>query len=192
MSQILRVFLENERAIRSFIARFRPRAQDIDDIAQETFLRGFAAELKGKIREPKAFLFQIAKNIVLADARTARRRPTDFIEDSGGADILIDASQVSTEAWVESRRKLALFARAVAQLTPQCRTAFLLRRIEGLHYKQIANRMNIGVSAVEKHVTNGLMKCNAYLRAHGYDPSEFGVQRAQNPEPVMLSLDERE
>ena len=35
--------------------------------------------------------------------------------------------------------------------------------------------MDISVSAVEKHVVNGLLKCNQYLREQGYEPAEFGA-----------------
>ncbi len=174
MSEILKAFIENEQAIRRYISRFCSRPQDVDDFAQETFLKGFAAELKSDIKEPKAYLFRIAKNVALADLRTKKRKPTDMLEDSGGADIIIDEGQAAADEWIDGRDKLALFAKAVAHLPPQCRKAFLMRRIEELEYKQIANRMSISVSAVEKHVLTGLLKCNAYLRDHGYDPSEFG------------------
>ncbi len=178
MSEILKAFLEYEEAIRRFLRRYGASARDLEDFVQETFLRGFAAETKADIAEPKAYLFQIARNIVHEEFRKISRAPHEFLEDSGGADILLDEGHVATDEWLNGRRKLALFARAVATLPPQCQKAFLLRRIEGLQYKQIANRMNITVSAVEKHVTIGLLKCNAYLKAHGYDPSEFGAGRA--------------
>lgn len=158
MSKVLTAFLEHEQAIRRFLSRFSSSAQDIEDFTQETFLKGFAAELRGDVRDPKAFLFQIAKNTALADIRKHKRSPTDKLEDSGGAELLLDEDQAQADDWLDGRRKLVLFAKAVSQLPPQCRKAFLLRRIEGLKYKQIANRMDISVSAVEKHVTLGLLK----------------------------------
>ncbi|PCI64626.1 MAG: RNA polymerase subunit sigma-24 [Kordiimonadales bacterium] len=184
MSEILKAFMRNEQAIRRYIARYRSDVQDVEDFTQETFLRGFAAETKGDIREPKAFLFKIAKNIALLDIRKKKRGPTDFIEDSGGSELLVDEEQLTADAWLDGRRKLVLLSKAAASLPPKCRKAFLMRRVEGLQYKQIANRMNISVSAVEKHVMVGLLKCNSYLREHGYDAAEFGgapVNRNQQP-----------
>jgi RNA polymerase sigma factor (sigma-70 family) len=173
MSEILKAFLQNEAAIRRYLARYRVDAQAVEDFVQETFVRGFAAEMKSDIKEPKAYLFQIAKSIALETLRKNQRTPTSALEDCGGSELILDEDQAGAEEWLEGRRKLALFVRAVAELPPQCRTAFLMRRIEGLQYKQIANRMSISVSAVEKHVTTGLVKCNAYLREHGYDPREL-------------------
>lgn len=170
MSEILTAFLRNEAAIRRFLGRCRVSASAADDMLQETFLRGFAAELKSEIKEPKAYLFQVANSLVLESVRRNGRAPAQTLEDCG--DLLPDEDQAAADEWLEGRRKLALFVRAVAELPPQCRKAFLMRRVDGLQYKQIANRMNISVSAVEKHVTTALLKCNAYLREHGYDPRE--------------------
>ncbi len=174
MSRILKIFLENESAIRRFIGRYCSSAQDVEDFTQETFLKGFAAEMRTEIRDPKAFLFQIAKHTALADFRKNKRSPTDRLEDFGGAELILDEGQSSAIDELDGRKKLAVFAKAVAHLPPKCRKAFLMRRMDGLPYKQIANRLNISVSAVEKHVTAGLLKCHAYLKEHGFEPSEFG------------------
>lgn len=175
MSAILKAFLKNEGAIRRFLARYTKSADEIEDFTQETFLRGFAAERRHDIKEPKAYLFQIAKRVVFERYRRDKRAPMVLLEDSGGSDFILDEDQAMADEWLDGRRKLALFAKAVAHLPPQCRKAFLMRRIDGLQYKQIANRMNVTVSAVEKHVAAGMLKCNAFLRAHGYHPSEFGA-----------------
>jgi RNA polymerase sigma factor (sigma-70 family) len=175
MAGILQAFLENEKGLRNYLYRLRVRAQDVEDLIQQAFLNAFAAELKADIGDPKAFLYRVAKNLAFTDFRKRRRNPSDTVEDWNRLDVVLDESQVAADVLIESRRKLALFAKAVAYLTPQCRRAFLLRRMDGLDYKQIASRMNISVSAVEKHVANGLVKCNAYLRAHGYDPTDFGA-----------------
>ena len=174
MSEILKTFLKNEASLRRFLARFSLSAQDIDDFTQETFLRGFAAEIRQEIREPRAYLFQVAKSIAIDKIRRNNGVRTERLEDSEESSLLIDEGQTPADDWLDGRRKLALFARAVAQLPPQCRKAFIMRRVEELGYKQIANRMNISVSAVEKHVTTGLLKCNAYLREQGIDTSSFG------------------
>ena len=189
MSQILKAYLENESGLRKHVSRLCARPQDVEDLLQETFLKSFAWELKAGITHPKAFLFTVARNLALLDRRKKRRKPAEFLEDCGGSDIVLDEGQAAADSWIDGRRKLALFAQALAHLTPQCRQAFLLRRIEGLQYKQIADRMNISVSAVEKHVANGLLKCNAYLRAKGYDPTEFGAPTAAGKAARLVRSD---
>ena len=188
MSGILKAFLENEKALKRFLARFSSAAHKVDDYAQETFLKGFAAEIRAPIKEPKAYLFKIARNVVLSDARKHKRSPSAYLEETSDVTQILDEDQALTEEWLDGRRKLALFAKAIAHLSPQCRKAFLLRRVDGLQYKQIANRMDISVSAVEKHVSKGLLKCNRYLREQGYAPSEFGaaIKMASKSSPKVL------
>jgi RNA polymerase sigma-70 factor (ECF subfamily) len=188
MPEILDIFLKNEQAIRRHIMRLCRSAADTDEILQETFLRGFAAETKGVVKEPKAYLFQIAKNIALDKLRKNASVPIGSLEDSGGSSLLLDEEQAAADALLDGRRKLALFAKAVAQLPQQCRKAFLLRHVHECSYKQIASRMNISVSAVEKHVTIALMKCDQFLRANGYEPSEFGGKQLQDVPVTKLSM----
>jgi RNA polymerase sigma factor (sigma-70 family) len=189
MSEILKAFLENEAALRRYLGRCRASTQAIEDFAQETFLRGFAAELRGEIEKPKAYLFQIAKTLVLESLRKRSRRPVQLLEEPDSPDLILDENQAAADEWLEGRRKLALFVRAVAELPEQCRKAFLMRRIEGLQYKQIANRMGISVSAVEKHVTLGLLKCSSYLREHGYEASK-PVSVSERGDREALAVDE--
>src|SRR5262245_28107167 len=116
MSEILKAFLQNEAAIRRYLARYRGSAHETQDFVQETFLRGFAAEMKSQIKEPKAYLFQIAKSVVLERQRKSHRAPpVSMLADGGDTDLILDDEQAGAEEWLEGRRKLALFVRAVAE-----------------------------------------------------------------------------
>lgn len=174
MSKILKAYRENESGLRRYLSRFLSSKQDIDDSLQETFLKGFAAEMKTEILAPKAFLYRIARNVALFEIKRQRKNSTGATEDSDATEFLVDKAQPDAGAYIDGRRKLAILAKAVAELPPQCRRAFIMRRVEGLRYKQIANRMNISISSVEKHVASAVIKCNEYLLQQGLEPSEFG------------------
>ena len=117
---------------------------------KKRFLGASQPKPRGPIKEPKAYLFQIAKNLALDKLRKNTSLPIDSLEDSGGSSLILDEDQAAADALLDGRRKLALFAKAVAQLPPQCRKAFMFRHMNEYSYKQIASRMNISVSAVEK------------------------------------------
>ena len=55
-STVFKVFEEQQMPLKAFISRLIRKPQDIDDIAQETFVRAFLAEQKGTIQHPKACL----------------------------------------------------------------------------------------------------------------------------------------
>jgi DNA-directed RNA polymerase specialized sigma24 family protein len=65
MSTILEAYLENEKALKRFLRRFIRSREGADDLAQEAFLRAFAAETGRPIQAPKAFLFKVARNLAL-------------------------------------------------------------------------------------------------------------------------------
>ncbi|MEX0300764.1 MAG: RNA polymerase sigma factor [Kordiimonas sp.] len=174
MSLILKNFLQNEKALKKYLTRFFSRAQDIDDVAQETFLKAFASEAKSEIRAPKSFLFKVAKHTALNEIAKKSNSTTDYIEDSANSNVLEDEAQVGAEQIFDSKQKLIVFSKAVASLPPNCRRVFLLRKMEGLKVKEIARKLDISVSGVEKHIATGLVKCSQYFREQGYDPTEFG------------------
>ena len=169
MSRILRAFLENEQSIKRLLSRFLARRQDVDDIAQETFLRAFAAEASQDVIAPKAFLYRIARNLALNEISRLSNSATDYIEDSADPDVVGISEQVSGEDYVYGRQKMAMFAEAISSLPAQCRHVFLLRKVHGLSQKEVAERLGISVSTVEKHVATGLLKTSEYLRRRGHD-----------------------
>lgn len=169
MSSILEAYLENETAIKRFLRRFIGRAADIDDLAQETFIRAFAAEAVQTVRFPRAFLFRIARNLALNEREKCSNAKTDSLEDFTDSTVLEDHSGPALDDEVEFRERVRLLAQAVASLPPQCSRVFLLRKVYGHSYKSIAERLNISVSTAEKHVALGLLRCSEYLRHQGYD-----------------------
>ena len=167
LSRIVKAFVENEKVLKSFLARYLARRQDIDDVVQETFLKAYKAGQKTEIQSPKAFLFQVAKNTALKELTRKSTLITGYIEDSVSPEVIEDT--LSVEDQVDTRQKLTLFGRAVATLPKQCKRAFILRKVYGLSHKEIAGQLNLSVSTVEKHVANGLLRCSDYMRRNGYE-----------------------
>lgn len=174
MSEILEAYLRHERALKKYLFRFFPRGQDVDDVAQEAFIKAFATEIRTEVRHPKRLLFRAAKHAALSELAKKANTTTDSIEDFNDTAVLVDGRDVGAEKILDGKRKLAAFSMAVADLPPVCRQVFLLRKFEGLSAKEVAGRMKISVSAVEKHVAAGILKCSRRLRELGYDPAEFG------------------
>ena len=160
-------YLIHEPLLKRFIARFFSRPQDIEDVAQEAYLRAFDAEVAGEtVRSPKAYLFRIAKHVALNELARKSRLLTEYIEDSAAPDVMDTGT--SADEQIMGQEKLALFCRAVASLPLQCRKAFLMRKVYGLTQKDIAEQLGIATSTVEKHVASGLQRCSAFMREGGY------------------------
>ena len=177
MSTILRAFLQHQAAIKRVLARYVP-LEDRNDILQEAFLKAFAAEMTRPIHDAKAFLFRVAKNLAISEMTRKSRRTTDYLEDLSSSDVLEDDKSSSVEAHLDGKRKLFVLSQAMAHLPAECQRVFLLRKVEGLRIKQIATRLNVSVSTIEKRLARALLLCDRHLRQQGYDPEDFGVSTA--------------
>ena len=162
ISMISCAFLENSTFLKKFLSRFLREQQDIEDVVQETYLRGYNAEQKKDIEQPKAFLFQIAKNLALSELNRKTRQVTEYIEDVDPG--ILDKPGSTTEEELEAREHIALVCEALATLPERRRRVCLLRKVHGLPYKDIAEREGITVSAVEKHLLKGMLSCRTYIR----------------------------
>jgi RNA polymerase sigma-70 factor (ECF subfamily) len=169
MSPIARAFRENETAIKRLLARFLPRRSDVEDLAQETFLRAFAAEATQEIVSPRAFLFTTARNLALNEAQRMANISNTSLEDFPAPDVLGSDSQVSGDETLYSRQKMMVFAEAVSALPEQCRRVFLLRKVHGLSQKEVAGALGIAESTVEKQVAAGLLRTSEFLRGRGFE-----------------------
>jgi RNA polymerase sigma-70 factor (ECF subfamily) len=178
-------FIKHETFLKKFLARFLHRPQDIDDAAQQAFLKAFAAEKKQQIRSPKSFLFQIAKNIALQELTKKSKMITDYIEDLSDSAIQYQSRALEDE--VAAQQRLALFAQAAATLPPQCRRAFLMRKVYGMSQKEIAQALDISISTVEKHHTTGLKRCSQMMRKLGDTETSIKGGAGATPEPFTTT-----
>lgn len=156
-------FVENQNFLKKFLRRFFSEQQDIEDVAQEAFLRAYVAEQRKEIEHPKAYLFRAARNIALTKLTKKSRQITDYIADLG-VSVVIEGGE-NPEEELEAEQTLGLYCEAVADLPEKCRQVFLLRKVHGLAHKEIAERMSLSVSSVEKYLLKGVLACRAFMRA---------------------------
>jgi RNA polymerase sigma-70 factor (ECF subfamily) len=120
-----------------------------------------------EIKQPKSFLFRIAKHIALTQLTQKSRQITSYLADIDmegfeGSDVIEVVG--STEDEVVGREALGVHCEAVATLPPQCRQVYLLRKVHGLSHKEIAAHLGIAVSTVEKHLIKGVEICDRYVQ----------------------------
>ncbi len=168
---ILSEFNKSQLSLRSFISRYVISPQDIDDVSQETFLRAYKAEQEKKIEHPKAFLFRIAKNLMLSEFSRKARKITDYIEDYDASDELLNTDNL--ESNVMAQQKLGVYCEAVASLPSQCRKVVIMKKVYGMQNKEISRRLELSVSTVEKHLTKGIRRLNSTIT------SRYGEQNSQ-------------
>jgi RNA polymerase sigma-70 factor (ECF subfamily) len=162
LSAVSAALVENSGFLKRFLTRFFSNQQDIEDVVQEAYLRAYAAEQKKTIEHPKAFLFRVAKNVALSELSKKSRQITDYIEDLGALAVIDTEASADSEA--EAQESLGIYCEAVATLPDKCREVFLLRKVHGLRHKEIAERMSLSISSVEKYLRQGVITCRTFIR----------------------------
>jgi len=161
-SGVYDVYITCERSLKRFLGRFLYRKEDIDDMAQEAFLRAYKATQGRDIEFPKAYLFRVAKNLALKELGRKSKQMTDYLEESLIEDD-VNASDLLEEHLV-AEQKIHLYFDAIAELPPQCRRVFLMRKVQALPHRAIADELGITKSAVEKHIAIGVARCRQYMK----------------------------
>jgi DNA-directed RNA polymerase specialized sigma24 family protein len=82
---------------------------------------------------------------------------------------LMAAESLSPERIVQAQEEYSMFCRAIRQLPMPCRHVFLLRKVYDVSRSKVARALEISESAVQKHVSRGLLACACYMEAKGYD-----------------------
>ena len=165
-SQITRTFIEHGAFLKRFLGRILKHDQDVEDVAQEAYLRAFDAEKYQLIERPRAFLFSTARNLALNELTRKSRQMTSLIEDCQKP---YEESDDSEELLLEGKQALGAYCEAVASLPDLSRQIYILRKVHGLKHKEIAERLNISLSSVEKHLRMGAGVCMVAMRRHHGD-----------------------
>lgn len=161
LTPVQAVFLQYERAIKRVIGRIVRSPADTEDVAQDVFLRVVAAERRTPIINAKAYMFEAARNAAMTECSKRSRRILQTIEAT--TEQAIDF-EPSAEAVLIAKERLTLFCEAIMHLPPQCRAVFIMSKVRGRSYRDIATTLGIAESTVEKHVSAGLSRCAEYIR----------------------------
>ena len=137
---------------RYFRARVRPGA-DVDDLVQEVFLRLSARRQETEVESAESYLFAVAASVLTDNFRRSARR--------GGVHQLFDEGLHAEEDFSPERvylgqEQLRVVETALLELPERTRIVFVLHRFEDMSYSQIARRLQVSVSAIEKHMSKAL------------------------------------
>ena len=144
----------HEGALRAWLKGKSSLHFDIDDVVQETYAILAAKASVEAIGNPKTYAFQVAYSVILQQLRHSRVVPIAAVADICAFDTIDD--EPTPEETVLARDELARVRRAIDALPRQTRTAFVMRRVEGLSQQEIAKRMNLSEHTIEKHIARGI------------------------------------
>ncbi len=151
-------------AVRRFFA-WRVQAADVDDMVQNVALRMATRVDDRKVENIDSYAFQVARSVMIDQRRRDQSRHMQQHQALEEWHHPVD--ELSPDRIAESRDELDLVLAELERLPERTRQAFILHRFEHLSYGNIAERMEISVSAVEKHIMRAIRKLNCVLDNDG-------------------------
>lgn len=151
---LARNVLPHEALVRAKLSTVCVYDLDIEDVIQEMYARLLSLPSLDTIRYPRQYAIQTAKAIVIDHVRHKRVISITSSESLDSLDVPMP--EANTEERLEFQGEILAVADALAQLPQTCRETLILRRIEGLSQKEVAQRLKISEKTVEKHMTNGV------------------------------------
>lgn len=161
-----------ERGLRDWLRRRMAQAQDVDDVVQETYAILAAMADVSHVRQPRAYVYQVAQSVVLQQLRRAQVVSMEMVAEFDR--LPITGEDASPERLASSRQELNKVTALIAQLPDKCRQAFILRRVEGFSQREIAERMQISENTVEKHVCKGIRLLMESMKQDAGDAGSTG------------------
>jgi RNA polymerase sigma-70 factor (ECF subfamily) len=156
-----------EAELRAKLRRICASAAELDDLVQDIYYRILKLDSVQHIRDPKAFLMQTAKNIVVD---RLRRDAIVNIEAVACLDELNVADSAPTpERVAVARAELKWALGLVANLPERCKKVFRARKIYGLSQHETAETLGLTENVVEKETMKGLKLISDMVARVGLD-----------------------
>jgi len=147
-------FKNQIRRIKQLLRLRGAMREDAEDLVQEAMLRLHVyTRAGGEVRDPMGFLIRTARNLAI-DAR--RRAHGDLYVDTPVEDLeLIDIGPRPEETLVAQERLIRM-KNALDQVSVRTREVFFMHRLQGLSHAEIADRLGVTKSAIEKHIASAV------------------------------------
>ncbi|MSU50438.1 MAG: RNA polymerase sigma factor [Opitutus sp.] len=155
----------HDSQLKSYLRGSFPSIRDVDDVAQESYVRVWRARANESIRSAKGFLFQIARNVATDIIRRQQASPIKGVTDLAALSVFDSKPDAADAAC--THEEIALLADAIDALPARCREVFILRKIQRIPQKKIAVLLGISEQTVQSLVFRGMKRCESFLFRRG-------------------------
>jgi len=138
------------RRLFQFLRRRVRTSVDVQDLAQETYLRLLRSRDLSEVRNPEAYLLQVAKHVTL-EWCDHQPRPESLVELD--EELLIDEHlpELELDARISEKR----LEQTLAAVSPMMRAVLVLRLRDQLSYEAIAAELGITLRQVRRYLARG-------------------------------------
>jgi len=149
-NQFRNVFDQYFEAIRNYIYFLCSNADLAEDIAQDSFVKLWDNKDSIVMSTVKSYLYTIARNLTFNQVKRNKLKYNFLAQTELGTE------NESPEFALEQKEFKEKLERVIASIPDGNREVFLMNRIEGMKYQEIADRLGLSVKAVEKRMSKAL------------------------------------
>ena len=143
-----------ESVLIQFLSRGGRSKPDVEDLRQELYMK-ICISARSQIPHPtRPFVFTAARNLLIDRLRHEQIVPFDTVENLEELNVAID--EPSADRVVIARQELRKLQYSLDKIPERLRTALILRKVDGLSIREIAERTGVAEKTVEKHLTEGM------------------------------------
>lgn len=135
--------------------RAATRDRDAEDLLNAAFVKLEDYRKRVSVENPAEFLVRVAINLSRDERRRASAR--NHFDATGSEGMALPDEHPLQDEVFDARGRLRRVTGALDLLSPRTRQIFLMHRVEGLKYREIAERLGITISAVEKHIAKAAL-----------------------------------
>lgn len=140
------------RELHRYLMRRLRRPQDVDDLAQEVYLRLITISDDTVIEKPLPYLYGVASHVLADHMFDMKER--SHIDWSENVDDWTDSPACVLPDDMADRLNLQQqIDKAIAQLPPTHASVLLAHKRDGLSYEECAEKLGLSIHTVEKYVT---------------------------------------
>jgi len=155
------------RRVYSICYRFTNSDHEAQDLTQDVFLRVFRA--LGSFRSTEGsfttWLARLTRNLLIDHYRRTRmERATESIEDQTSALEENTAAMARTDGMLAGREASELLQAALQKLSPELRETVILRDLQEMEYREIAQVLNVPEGTVKSRLNRGRAELARVLR----------------------------
>tara|TARA_R110000868_G_scaffold243100_2_gene498902 strand:- start:9562 stop:10086 length:525 start_codon:yes stop_codon:yes gene_type:complete len=157
----------HDRLLRQ-VQKYLPARDESQDVLHDLYVQLRKRDVDPRdIENPPAYLMRMATNLAIDTLRRHNRNPLEFADPADLADMPdMEGRSVTPEQISADRQRLAIVGRAIDDLPPRCRDAFLLCKRDHLSPGETADILGISRNMVEKHLRHALKHCRTVLARH--------------------------
>lgn len=147
------VFLAQRTPLLRTLARMVKNPSIAEELVQETYLRVARTLLQRKVEHLEPFLFQTGRNLALDHLRRLRMQSRTLLDDISDEELqAVPSNAPSAEEGLHAEQLLERLGSAVERLTPRQQQIFILSRLNGCGYAEIADQLGVSASTVQKEL----------------------------------------